>query len=410
MITFSHATGNANVRAALEAIHGAGLLHEFHTTVATFPGNIFHLLGKMGPLKDFNRRTYPLAIKPRTRSGPWTEIGRMTANRLRLTSLMAKDTSWFGVDAVYRNQDYRVAQSLGNSPISGVYAYEDGAVETFEKAKVLGIQTLYELPTVYWRSSLQILHEQGELYPEWKSTMRTLTDSQRKLERKDAEIELADHLFVASSFVAETLKLFPGKLPPVHVTPYGFPQPVENRQYESTVGRPLKLLFVGSLSQRKGIREIFEAVDHFGKRVKLTIVGRSNGKESKVLDRELAKHNYIPSLPHAGVLKLMREHDLLLFPALCEGFGLVITEAMSQGTPVITTDRTAGRDLLTDGENGFIMDAGSEESLISIIENLLSRPRDVAEVGREACRKAATRPWSKYQVELVDKIKSTLAL
>jgi glycosyltransferase involved in cell wall biosynthesis len=37
-------------------------------------------------------------------------------------------------------------------------------------------------------------------------------------------------------------------------------------------------------------------------------------------------------MPHNEVLKLMRENDVLVFPSLFEGFGLVITEAMSQGT------------------------------------------------------------------------------
>ena len=50
----------------------------------------------------------------------------------------------------------------------------------------------------------------------------------------------------------------------------------------------------------------------------------------------------------------MKEHDVLIFPSLFEGFGLVITEAMAQGTPVITTDRTAGPDVISDNENGCL--------------------------------------------------------
>ena len=51
----------------------------------------------------------------------------------------------------------------------------------------------------------------------------------------------------------------------------------------------------------------------------------------------------------------MREHDVFVFPSLFEGFGLVITESMSQGTPVITTDRTAGPDLIKNDENGWLL-------------------------------------------------------
>jgi glycosyltransferase involved in cell wall biosynthesis len=38
----------------------------------------------------------------------------------------------------------------------------------------------------------------------------------------------------------------------------------------------------------------------------------------------------------------MRVNDVLVFPSLFDGFGMVITEAMSQGTPVIVSERSAG--------------------------------------------------------------------
>jgi len=41
---------------------------------------------------------------------------------------------------------------------------------------------------------------------------------------------------------------------------------------------------------------------------------------------------------NTDILKLMASQDVFVFPSLFEGFGLVITEAMSQGTPVISTD------------------------------------------------------------------------
>lgn len=47
-------------------------------------------------------------------------------------------------------------------------------------------------------------------------------------------------------------------------------------------------------------------------------------------------------MPHDQILNLMRTQDVFVFPSLFEGYGLVVAEAMSQGTPVITTSRTCG--------------------------------------------------------------------
>ena len=49
--------------------------------------------------------------------------------------------------------------------------------------------------------------------------------------------------------------------------------------------------------------------------------------------RSTGRHRYITSLPHHQILERMRQHDVLLFPTLFDGCGLVITEALSQGLP-----------------------------------------------------------------------------
>jgi glycosyltransferase involved in cell wall biosynthesis len=71
-------------------------------------------------------------------------------------------------------------------------------------------------------------------------------------------------------------------------------------------------------------------------------VGNKAVSELQCFELALEQHRWIPSLSHDEVLSLMREHDVFIFFTFFEGFGLVITEAMSQGVPVVTTDRTAG--------------------------------------------------------------------
>jgi glycosyltransferase involved in cell wall biosynthesis len=167
-----------------------------------------------------------------------------------------------------------------------------------------------------------------------------------------------------------------------------------------TQANPLRLLFVGGLSQRKGIADLFTAVNKLESKVSLTVIGNKPAEDCPALNQELARHRWIPSLPHERILEEMRAHDVFVFPSLFEGFGLVITEAMSQGTPVVTTERTAGPDLITHGENGWLVKAGSTEALGQQLEYIVEHPDAVYAAGVQARRTAAARPWTTYGHEL----------
>lgn len=406
-IILSHPTGNANARETAKGFKEAGVLAEFHTAVATFPGNLIYRLGGLGPFSEIRRRGLEPGLRKYTRTSPWREFGRQLASRAGLRQLIKHETGLFCVDAVYRGHDRTVAtrlRQLSRNDCDGVYAYEDGAAFSFQKATQLGLECFYDLPIGYWRAAKRILKEEYERKPEWASTLTGFLDSEAKLARKDEELQLSNRIFVASKFTASTLQDFPGDLAPVQVIPYGFPPVCKNRVYSSGTRRKLKLLFVGGLSQRKGIAELFGAVDGLEAHIKLTVVGRKPTRDCKILNIELAKYTWFPSLPHSEILKLMREHDVLVFPSLFEGFGLVITEAMSQGTPVITTNRTAGPDLIKTNENGWLVEAGSVYTLRTAIENLLLHPGLLAKAGKEAKEAARVRPWKVYSKELSEAI------
>src|SRR3984885_1374012 len=101
MILFSHPTGNANVRAALVGLFEAGILGEFHTTIASHPGNVWDLLGKSHWGRELKRRTFDERLRPLTVQHPFRELGRMLASRLKLPQLVRHETGVFCVDAVY---------------------------------------------------------------------------------------------------------------------------------------------------------------------------------------------------------------------------------------------------------------------------------------------------------------------
>jgi glycosyltransferase involved in cell wall biosynthesis len=400
-LILSHPTGNANVRAALKGFYDSSMLDSFHTSIASFKNSFYDIVGKLKPFKELDRRKFNDALAELTYSYPSKELGRIFATKFNFTSLIKHETGLFSIDSVYRYIDTKVSTVIAKKKnIDSIYCYEDGAIQSFRVAKNRGVDCLYDLPIGYWRSARNLLEEERKARPEWANTIVGFKDSYKKLQKKDDELLAADHIFVASSFTEQTLLNFPGKLSKISVIPYGFPDISTGKEYDYDGKRRLKLLFVGGLSQRKGIANVLEAVEKFGDSVNLTVVGHKATHDCKPLNEGLKKHTWLPSLHNSEVLKLMRESDVLIFPSLFEGFGLVITEAMSQGTPVITTDRTAGKDLIEDNRNGWIVEASSTASIISVINNILNKPDIVTEVGIEALNTAKLRSWDAYSKDL----------
>lgn len=411
-VVLSHPTGNQNVRAALDGLNKAEMLSQFYTSIASFENGFLDNIGSLRPLQEIHRRRFDPSLRHLTKSFPYKETGRLLFSKAGLKKLTQHETGPFSVDAVYHFIDRKTAEKVRKvhrKNISAVYAYEDGAEFTFRAARESGIQCLYDLPIGYWKTARKILAEEMEKWPDWSATLTGFMDSPAKLARKNAELQMADRIFVASHFTAQTLDDFDGRLAPVEVIPYGFPPVTHKRDYSSFNGRRLKILYVGSLSQRKGIANLFAAVEAFSSHVELTVIGRRVTDNCPALEAVLKKHRWIPSLSHSDILNMMQQHDVLVFPSLFEGFGLVITEAMSQGTPVITTAHTAGPEFISDEYNGWIIEAGSTIALKNSLEKILSDTSCIKSAGRAAMDTAAKRPWEIYGKELASAVYKSIS-
>jgi starch synthase len=399
MILFSHPTGNANVREAARALNEAGLLSEFWTTVSWNQEQLLNRVLPRSVRRELERRTFPHIDRNQLHCHPWVELGRLTARQLNLSSLLRHEVGRCSVDAVYRGLDLRVAARMHETPnIRGLYAYEDGALASFRAARQLSIKTIYELPIGYWRSYRELMEEEACLQPEWAVTLQGSSDSAEKLHRKDEELALATDIVVASEFVRGTLRKAGPLRGRITVLPYGAPKGIVRTERNARDGK-LKVLFVGALSQRKGLSYLLQAVKRLGSKIELTLVGRRVA-ECHPLDAALRVHHWIQSLSHCALLEEISRHDVMVFPSLFEGFGLVVLEAMSQGVPVITTPNTAAPDFVSDGDDSFVVPIRDVEAIAEKLETLLLNRDRLAAMSQAAIRKAAQHSWEQYRRRL----------
>ena len=410
MLILSHPTGNANVRHAALGLFRAGLLKEFWTCINFQASPLLERVLPARLTRQLRRRSYPAELATTIHTRSFHEVIRLIAPKLGFPGLVTHETGRFSVDAVYRALDRAVAQRLTQAEFRAVYAYEDGAEFSFREARRRGVTTLYDLPIGYWRAARSLLLDKAEREPEWAATLSGNRDSAAKTDRKEAELALADVVFVASSYTRQTLSEASGFKATVVVVPYGAPTflPATPAVAPETAQK-LRVLFVGSLGQRKGLSYLFSACRQVQSAVTLTVIGQKPQEPCPALDRALAGVRWIPSCPHQQILAEMAAHDVFVFPSLFEGFGLVLLEAMAAGLPIITTPHTAGPDLIRDGVEGFIVPIRDSTAIAERLELLHREPARRVEMARKARLRAHEFSWASYEETLSACVRQVLS-
>jgi glycosyltransferase involved in cell wall biosynthesis len=147
------------------------------------------------------------------------------------------------------------------------------------------------------------------------------------------------------------------------------------------------LLTVARLQKHKGHRYLLDAIptvlESYPDAI-FAIVGKPSGTEqeqymqsllaqSKKLDiQEQVK--FLGYVDEADLVSLYFEALALIHPAITEGFGLVLLEAMILGTPIIAVASDGPSELITDGQTGLLVPIGDSEQLAKAIVNLLNTP------------------------------------
>jgi glycosyltransferase involved in cell wall biosynthesis len=406
-----HPTGNKNVRAVIRGLNQADMLVEFNTTLAVDANSAFLKFLPEKLKQELLRRTYSNINPDQIISHPLRELARMVFSKIGLNWFNRPESGWSSIDAVYHHLDHEVAKRINTRhrhTINGVYAYEDGALESFTAAKKLGMKCIYELPIAYWKTGRDLMQEEALRNPGWEITLGGGTrDSSAKLERKTKELEMADVVIVSSSFVEDSLPEW-AKSKKIIMSPFGSPAATQTTDLpEANTGggsRRLRVLFAGSMGQRKGLCDLFNAVKLLNTPdIELVVMG-SLLAPMEFYRSELADFTYEPGRSNDQVLSLMRSCDVFCLPSIVEGRALVMQEAMSQGLPIIITPNTGGSDLVIDGETGFLVPIRSPEMIAEKLDWFLNNREKIPEMGEKAKRHAATYSWESYAATIVNAI------
>lgn len=173
------------------------------------------------------------------------------------------------------------------------------------------------------------------------------------------------------------------------------------RPSERTNGE-FQVLYVGSINSVKGIAHLLDAWDDFHalEGSELVLCGRASPRFERLLEdssiANLRRPGFVDPLPY------YQSASVFVFPSLSDGFGKAPLEAMSCGCPVIVTEHTGMADLLSDGEDGFIVPAGDPEAITDRLEYLYGNPSERERMGAAARRTAEDQTWENYVAEVAE--------
>lgn len=160
----------------------------------------------------------------------------------------------------------------------------------------------------------------------------------------------------------------------------------EATRLKLTNGNPSKtsLIFVGRLAPEKEISSLRPLLDKRDDLV-LTIVG--DGPIKAQLEKEFqGTQTHFTGFVHGEELsKIYASADAFVFPSETETLGLVITESMAAGTPVIAASSPPSLEQITDGENGLIYEQKDLQNLQDCIDRLENQAflKQIQEKGRQ---------------------------
>lgn len=153
-----------------------------------------------------------------------------------------------------------------------------------------------------------------------------------------------------------------------------------------------QLIYVGSLIQRKGLDLLLPALAKTSGDIKLIIVGE--GQEEALLKEQIAQLGIRDRVTFMGYVEgealrtLYKNSDVFILPTREDCFGLVILEAMCASLPVISSKYADGaRDLVTEEENGYIVDPEDTDGFAAVIERIFSEGR-LVQMGNASYQKA----------------------
>lgn len=281
--------------------------------------------------------------------------------------------------------DSFMSKQIANSKAKIVVGYENSCREIFNKSRRSGKVCVLDAASVHYQTQRNVYLPP---YPE--------AFLEKVNARKEAEIQFADHILTLSSYAKETYVQAGVPENKISVLPLGTDIGQIAVKKKKT-GCSFKYLFVGNVKLSKGIDLLVEAFEQLNVPEKHLIIIGAMGDAEPFLRRCGPNITVKGHLPHDALREEYANADVFVLPSRLDGFGMVVTEAMSAATPVIVSSHVGAKDLVKDGENGWIFESGSISALAAVMQEAYDKSDRLAAIGEKGLGVVSLYTWATYR-------------
>jgi glycosyltransferase involved in cell wall biosynthesis len=238
---------------------------------------------------------------------------------------------------------------------------------------------------------------------EARTGLRMERPSAWMIAREEREYRLADAVVVLSTFARDTfeaeghptdrLRLLPLGVdveafrPPAHV--------IAARDRRIRSGAPLRVLYAGALSLRKGMWDLAAALAAIHELpLDVRLAGSPMAEAASVMARMGPRVRGLGPVPQRDLPAVYWDADVFVFPTIEDGFGVVLSQAMAAGLPVICTSHSAGPDLIHDGVDGWVVPVRSPQTLADRLTWCHTHREALCGMAAVATSTRASRDWT----------------
>ena len=220
-----------------------------------------------------------------------------------------------------------------------------------------------------------------------------------ELQSWETESQLADRILAASTFTRRSLTECGIAAERIRVVPYGVDHDEFRPSAQAPTG-PFTVLFVGSKIARKGLGLLLQCWRDLRPSGARLVIAGGGGRDETLLESFPPIYEEVRKVDRQDLIRLYQSADLMVLPSLAEGFGHAYLEALACGTPVVGTFNSGAADLVTHGENGFVLEAGDHDALASQLDWALSRPASIRQMRSAAADSARPYSWARFRSQV----------
>jgi len=195
-------------------------------------------------------------------------------------------------------------------------------------------------------------------------------------------LERADMVTSVSSFTADLVREVLGYRKEIRVIYNGIDQEKFKPAFKERKGQ-IKVLFAGNLTRRKGVDLLPKIVDQLSKNIIIQYTGGLRARDLAFSSNRLVG---LGPIVYDKMPEIYQQADILLFPTVREGYGLVAAEAMASGLPVVATNCSSLPELVIDRKGGFLCELGNPTDFadkINLLASCENLRREMGEYNRE---------------------------